>query len=185
MKKIKINKWIIRVTLLTFVLAILMSIVSENLLRNLNIFFASVILIVIIGIGVLFDTIGIAVTAADLKPFNSMAAKKIMSAKFSLKLLNNASQVSNFCNDVIGDISGIVSGSAVAIIVLKILYYSKSSNEIIYSILLSGFVAALTVGGKAFGKEMAITNSKEIVGFVGKILYLIYKKTGFEIYKKD
>lgn len=183
MKQLKVNKWIIRVTLLTFMLAIFMSIISENLLRSINIFFAIILLLTIIGIGVFFDTIGIAVTAADVKPFHSMASKKIMSAKFSIKLLKNASQVSNFCNDVIGDISGIVSGSAVAIIVLRISTITSISSSVIISIIMSGIVAALTVGGKALGKEIAIKKSKEIVDLAGKVLYKIYVKTGFEIYK--
>ena len=70
---------------------------------------AFVVLVIIIT-GVVFDVIGIAVTAADETPFNSMASKKIR-ARQSLAAAERP-QVSSFCNDVVGDICGVVSGVA-------------------------------------------------------------------------
>ena len=42
-------------------------------------------------------------------------------ARQAIYIVRNADRVSNFCNDVIGDISGIISGTAVAFVVLKLL----------------------------------------------------------------
>jgi len=79
--------------------------------------------------------------------------------------------VANFCNDVIGDISGIVSGTLAAVIVSRLAAASVFEKVEVYGgILLTALVAALTVGGKAWGKNLAITRSTEIIAFAGKIL---------------
>lgn len=161
-----------------------MSIFSEILLRRVNTIIAFFVLVTIIGIGVVFDTIGIAVATANERPFHAMASKRIESAKFSIALIKNASQVSNFCNDVIGDICGIVSGAAVAIIITNIVANGGITIPTTFlSIGLSGCVAALTVGGKAIGKELAINRSKNIVDYVGKVIFYLNEKLGIRIIK--
>ncbi len=174
-------KWVINISIITFLLAILISFTSEALLRNLNIYIAFIVLLIIILLGVVFDLIGIAVATARIEPFNAMASKKIHGAKQAIKLIKNAGPVSNFCNDVIGDIAGIISGAAGAIILVQINKYYGNLNTAILSIVLSGIVAAITVGGKALGKEIAIRNSKKIVFFVAKILYWIKLKLKIDI----
>lgn len=166
-------KWVINITIITFILAVFMSSASEALLRNTSIAMAFIILIIIVFLGIISDLIGIAVAAADEKPFHAMASKKIDGAKFGIKLIKNAGPVSNFCNDVIGDIAGIISGAAGAIILVQISRIYNGINTAYYSFILSGVVAAITVGGKALGKEIALKNSKDIVFKVAKILYWI------------
>lgn len=170
------SKWVINITIVTLGLAIAMSFISEALLRNVNIIIAFIVLIIIIMIGVIADLVGIAVATASIEPFNAMAAKKIKGAKHGIKLIKNAGPVSNFSNDVIGDIAGIISGAAGAIILIQINKHNTNIDTKIFSIILSGCVAAITVGGKALGKEIALRNSKEIVFFVAKILYWMDKK---------
>ncbi len=164
-------KWVINISIVTFLLAIIMSFASEALLRNTEVTIAFTVLIIIIFIGVFFDAIGIAVATAKPEPFNAMASNKIKGSKYAIRLIKNASPVSNFCNDVIGDIAGIVSGAAGAIIVLQIRKIYPMVNMGILSIIISGIVASLTVGGKAIGKEIALKKSKDIVFVVAKILY--------------
>jgi CBS domain containing-hemolysin-like protein len=182
-KKITINKkWILHTFLMTFILAIIFSIVSEALIRKVNFAVAVLLLLVIVSVGVFFDAIGIAVAAADEKPFHAMAASKVKSAKYSIRLIKNASKVSNFCNDVIGDIAGIVSGTTIGIIMGFFRQYNiKPEIQVYITIAFSGVIAALTVGGKAIGKEIAISKSKEVVDLTGKVIYffdvLTLKKT--------
>ncbi len=166
-------RWVINVTIITFVLAIIISLTSEAVLRSVDIYIAFLVLIIIILFGVVFDTIGIAVATAREEPFNAMASKKIDGAKEAIKLIKNAGPVSNFCNDVIGDIAGIISGAAGAIILVQISKSYSGLNSAFLSIILSGIVAAITVGGKALGKEIAISYSKEIVFLVAKTLFWI------------
>lgn len=166
-------KWVFNITIVTFILAVFMSSASEALLRNTTISVAFIILIIIVFIGIVSDLIGIAVATADEKPFNSMAAQKIEAAKYAIKLIKNAGPVSNFCNDVIGDIAGIISGAAGAIILVQISRIYNGINTAYYSFILSGIVAAITVGGKALGKEIALKKSKDIVYKVAQMLYWI------------
>lgn len=156
-------RWIIMVTIWTFIMAMIFSVVTEGLVKNLDIFLAFVILIIIILIGIFFDIIGIAVTTAEEKPFHAMAANKVEEARYAIRLVRNAGQVSNFCNDVIGDISGIVSGAVGTTIIYKLIEIYDIKNGILLSIIITSLVASLTVGGKAFGKSIAILYSEKII----------------------
>lgn len=174
----KINhQWIITITLVTFVIAMLLSYFSLIFMNIVSLVGAIVILLVIIFIGIFFDLLGIAVTAANETPFHSMASNRVKGSKESIQIIRNASSVANFFNDVIGDISGIISGSASSAIVLKLLLDSKG-KELYGGILLGGIIAALTVGGKAIGKEIALRHSNAIVYRIGVFMsYVKIKKT--------
>ena len=177
------QKWVILITVWTFFLASGLGFISEVVLRNVSVLIAFIILIFIVLIGIFFDLIGIAVATAREKPFHSMAANRIKGSKHAIILIKNAGPVSNFCNDVIGDICGIISGAAGAIIILQIISMG-GINTPLYGIVLSGFVAAVTVGGKAVAKEIALRQSKEIVFTVGKIFYYIDIHIGLNILAK-
>jgi len=161
--------WPIVAFLLTLVLAFIFSTFSETVLLGVPIWAAVLVLLFIIVVGIAFDVIGISVTYQRLPTFTAMAAKKIRGAKQSIALIQHADRVSNICNDVVGDICGIVSGAMGATISGKLLLFSDS-NEIIYNVIISSLIAALTVGGKAVGKHFAMENSQRIVFFVGKFL---------------
>jgi CBS domain containing-hemolysin-like protein len=105
-----------------------------------------------------------------------MASNRIKGAKTAVKLLKNAEKVNNICSDVIGDICGIISGALGAAIVLKIFSSGGiNADTSIISILFSSLTAAITVGGKALGKRIAMTNSREIVYFVARVLSVFSK----------
>lgn len=183
-KKEKEYSWIIRIMILTFILAILFSIVSDAVLKNVNMFVAFIVLLFIIAIGVFFDTIGIAVATATEAPLHAMASVQDKGAKKAIVLIKNASIVSNFCNDVIGDIAGIVSGAATAVIMGMMTELSLSATQLfIMGAALSGIAASLTVGGKAVGKSIALTNSLGIVYRVGQLLDTIERKFHITIFK--
>lgn len=186
MKKVKIqlNSWIYTVTLITFLITIGVSFVTDILMGNAGLIVAIFVVLVIILIGIVFDTVGIAVAAGSPDAFHSMAASKIRSAKYSLLLLKNASRVSNILNDVIGDIAGVISGAASAVIVIKIMNLNIGLlNQTVASIILSAIVACLTVGGKAIGKEVALDYSKEIVNLAGRAMCFVNEKTIFKFIK--
>ena len=166
------RRWVIFITIFAFLLSVFMSTFSDILLRKSNTAVAFIVLIAIIFIGILFDIIGVAVTVTDEKPFHSMAASKVKGAKSSLMLIRNASRVSNVCNDVIGDICGIISGSSAAFIVTQVDFSDVGfMSAAVFSVILSGIVASLTIGGK----EIAINNSKEIISMIGRILSVFSK----------
>lgn len=166
-------RWVLIITIWTFILATSVSIISEGILRNFNIAMAFLSLLVVVIIGVFFDIIGISVTASDEKTFHSMAANRIKEAKYAVRLVRNAGRVSNFCNDVIGDICGIISGAAGTIIVMKIVSQYGFTRITLISVIMSGIIASLTVGGKAIGKEFAISKSDKIIFLTAKIIMVL------------
>lgn len=94
-------KWFIQVFVITFILSIIFSFVSTNGVSNLDLISAIIILIIVIGIGIFFDIIGVAVTVADENEFHAKATKKVKGSKDSIKLIRNAPKVANICADVI------------------------------------------------------------------------------------
>lgn len=161
--------WTLSITICAFCLSVFMTLFSDMLMRNTNIVVAFIVLIVIVLIGIVFDIIGVAVTVADPAPFNSMASAKLKGARSSLRLISNAPKVSSVCNDVVGDTCGIISGTSAAYIVTQ-LSEAGFMDYAVLSLLLSGIVASLTIGGKAMGKEFAISRSKIIVTRIGQII---------------
>jgi CBS domain containing-hemolysin-like protein len=131
------------------------------------------VLLLFILLGILFDVIGVAVTAADPKPFHSMASHRERGAREALYLIRNAEKVSSFCNDVVGDICGIVSGSTAAVIVTR-LQSSFSTRSILVSIAVTALISGLTIGGKAIGKKLALEKSTAVVYSAAKLLYVFH-----------
>jgi len=157
------RRWVIIITMATFCLTMLISYISDVLLSSTPIFVAFMILLLVILMGVVGDAVGIAVTAVTLEPFNAMASKRIKGAKTSVVLVKNATRVSNFCGDVIGDICGIVSGTMTITIVMQLADYYPIINVAFMTLILSSVVACITVGGKALGKEVAMKNGTAII----------------------
>lgn len=178
-------RWVILISLWTFLSAVVFSIITENLVANLDILMAFIVLVFVIFIGVIFDTIGIAVAVAQEGPFHAMAANRIKEAKHAIKLVRNAGQVSNFCNDVIGDISGILSGAAGTTIIFKLIDTYPMLNGVILSIVLTSLIAAFTVGGKAFGKSIAMLHNEAIIFKIAILLNLIEKNFKIQIFKNN
>lgn len=172
MKKKKsrgVRFWALKIFIITLVLTAGISVVTEMLMDYMSIVAAAFIILVIMLLGIVFDIIGIAFATCDPTPFVSMASKKIKKAKSAIRMLQNADIVSNICGDVVGDICGIVSGAAGAAVAVKIAITATSTPELVWTIVVSSVIAALTVAGKAMGKTVAIRNNKQIVSFVSYI----------------
>ncbi|WP_207655789.1 Mg2+ and Co2+ transporter CorB [Vallitalea okinawensis] len=170
----KINySWIKTIASVTLLIASIISYVSLIFMEIVSIPIAAIILLLIVFVGIFFDVLGIAVTAADETPFHSMSASKVPASKESIWLIRNASIVSNFCNDVIGDICGIISGSASTAIVAKIIFDAEDFKSTLLSILFSAIIASITVGGKAIGKEIAIRRSNYLVYKIATVLHYV------------
>ena len=185
-KQVKVKKQspkiLLLITGLTFVIAMLFSYIFEVLLADVPLLIAFFLLVSIIIIGIIFDGMGNAVVAVDEVSFHAMAASKVKGAKESIILIRNAPMVANLFNDVIGDICGIISGSTATAIVLSI-ETGFGIQSVLLSIAMSGFVAALTIGGKAVGKSFAIARARYIVYYVGIVMY--YGKSIFGRLKRN
>ena len=179
-RKEKINKkkteykWMLKIVLIAFALSFGLSYVSQVTIPNLSLFFGILITLLFIGIGILFDIIGVSVTSSDETVFHSMNSRKVPGADIAVKFKKNASKVSNFCCDVVGDVCGIISGTAATAIATIL------ANQFNWSLLFTGLfvaaiVAALAIGGKALGKGFAINKSDIILYQFAKTVSHFYK----------
>lgn len=171
--------WIILITFISFFISAFMSFVSSKILEDVNNIIAFCVVFLIIFIGIIFDMIGTAVTAADETPFHAMASRKVYGSKQAIFLIRNANKVSSLCNDVVGDISGVISGAASAFIIVKISRTLSLSEATISSLCISGLVASVTIGGKAIGKTAAIHNSNFMVYKVAVLVKLFTVRMSF------
>ncbi|NYE58699.1 hypothetical protein [Carboxydothermus ferrireducens] len=174
---------VIKIASLTFGLALIFTVLSEYFIaRTQSIFFATFFLVVIILLNIVFDIVGTAVAAAEEAPFHAMASKKIRGAKESYLLVRNADKVANFCNDVIGDIAGTISGALGISLALQIGRYFPGHLALI-NILITSFIAAVIVAGKALGKKIAIEKAEKVIALAGITIYHLEKTMKVKIIK--
>ena len=180
------KKYLIFVFFGSFILAVLFSVASEALTRIVkSVFISFAGLLTIILIGILADIIGTAVTAAQEAPFHAKAAKRVSGAKEGVFLLRNADKVANITNDGIGDIVNTVSGALGISIVVKIIMNNPGLDAAGANVLITAFIASITVSGKALGKTVALRRCNDVIFFVGRILAYWEKLTGHSVCKKS
>lgn len=182
--KKKRNLWWLKASVISFVLAGFFSFLSELTASAEQIVVIILLLAFLILASILFDAIGVAVTSCDVAPIASMASRKVHGAKTALWLVKNSGTVSSICNDVIGDIFGIISGACSAAVVVKITLSLGDEWQRWLTIIISAVVSALTIGGKAFMKNIAINNSRDFVMFVARIVS-VFNKDERKIRKKE
>ena len=169
--KKKRNLWSVKITVVSFFVSAFISFLSELTASSEHIIVTILLLFFLILCSILFDGIGVAATSCDMTPFVSMASRKVYGAKTALWLVKNNEKVSNVCSDVVGDIFGIVSGACAAAITLKVVTdIAQDWQQKLITISISGVVSALTIGGKAFLKNIAIKNSKEFIMFIARLI---------------
>nr|WP_289036691.1 hypothetical protein [uncultured Allobacillus sp.] len=177
-------KFSIGIAVITAVLAAIFSVISNASLEGTSWYLGLLIVLFIVLIGVFFDMMGVAAAAANEQPFHSMASEKVTGAREAIVIVRNADRFATFCNDVIGDISGIISGAASTLVVIQlavVLQSDVTNLQFILNIILTSFVAALTVGGKAIAKTYAIHRSTNIILVVGKMFAFFDKKLHIKI----
>jgi len=168
------NKWSLIVTLVAFILSIVMSLISTVVLDNVGLVIAIIVTFVFILIGILFDIIGVAATSGDETAFHSMSARKVKGGKIGVKLIKNASKVSSICCDVIGDICGIISGSA-GVTIVALIINNTNWNALLVSLITTALISSMTIGGKSLGKKLAVTKGTMVITFVAKSLTVFEK----------
>lgn len=74
-------KWIIQVFIITFISSICFSYISTNGVSKLSLLPATIILLLVIFAGIVFDIIGVAVTVGNEEEFHAKATKKAKRSK--------------------------------------------------------------------------------------------------------
>ncbi len=154
--------WGISVFFLSFALTVVFSFLTEIAIKDSPSFVCIIVLLVLLVMNISCDVLANAIISCKQEAFHAMASNKIRGAKRAVVFCRNASKLGSIFADVIGDICGIVSGAAGAALVIHI-SVAGTTGELIASIMISAAIGALTVGGKAIFKHVAIKFNKQIV----------------------
>ncbi len=169
--------WIIKIVIASFTISVTFSLISETAIPNVNIIIGILLALIFILVGVIFDMVGVSVAASDESIFHSMASRNVSGAKMAVRLKKNADKVSSFCNDVVGDICGIISGSTGTVIAIKIVE-KFHFNSLLITLIIMGIISALTIGGKAMVKGFAMNKSNDILFKFAKIISIFSRNRG-------
>lgn len=154
-----------------FLLAAVAGILSQTAVEEITVVGLTLLLLfVVILVGIVFDVIGVAATAARETDLHARAANKVFGSVQAVRLVKNAPRVASFCNDMVGDVCGTLSGAIGVTIVLKILISQPEQLSVWATTMMTALIAALVVGGKALGKAFAIKRGTIIMFRVGQCL---------------
>ncbi len=168
--------WGLTILVLSFVLSVLFGFLTEITINDSSIYLCIVVLLVLLVLNVGCDIIANAVLSCDIDGFNAMASRKIRGARRAVTFCKNSEKIASIFSDVIGDICGIISGSAGAVLAGYFMV-NDSVEGMVISIAISAVIGALTVGGKAFGKPISIKyNSKIAFGFAKFTTFFVKEK---------
>lgn len=171
--------YIISVSAGSFLLAVFFFWLSQIIADKIQSLVLSVVFLsFIVLVGILADIIGVSVTAASEVPLHAKAAKRVPGAAEGVLLVRNADRVANLMNDVVGDIAGTVSGALGISLVVQLMTYWRGSSQLMLNMLLTALIAAVTVGGKAYGKRIALVHADDVIFIVGRFLNGIARVTG-------
>jgi len=168
-------RWLFKIVFISLVASIVFTLASTEILGRAGYIVSFGVLALFIVVGIIFDVIGVAVAAASEAPFNAMATRRQRGATEALLLIKNAEKVTCYTNDVVGDVTGIISGTTAALIAARLVEGFHTENFII-PVLISAVVTGVTVGGKAIGKTLAFNKNVAILHSVGKMLNFLRLK---------
>ena len=169
-------RWLLQIFLISLVLSILFTLLSQLILNHTNLFPAICLIVMLIFISVVADIVGVAVTACNIKPLLERIEKREFGAKLALSIVKKADKTSSVCSDVIGDICSILSGAAGVSITLQIVAHYPGVSSFVLSLLINALLASLSIVGKAIGKTYALVNPLKIVLCVGKCFTIFTKR---------
>lgn len=137
---------------------------------SLNLWAGMLVLLAVVAIGILFDVVGVAATAASEHGFHAMASDRVFGAPQAIWIVRNADRVANFANDMVGDAAGTLSGAIAATLVIRWVATHPTVSELWATTLLVAVVSGLSVGGKAAVKPFAIGHSEQVVLAVARLV---------------
>ena len=159
-------------------ISILLNLAGKGAAGSLDTAAGLVVLLGVVLVGVLFDVIGVAATAASEHGFHAMATDRVPGAAQAVWIVRHADRVANFANDMVGDAAGTLSGALAASLVAQWRAQQPAISELWATTLLVAAVSGLTVGGKAALKGFAIRHAEQVVYAVGRLVAAAERLTG-------
>jgi len=132
-----------------------------------GVLFSVGVVALVLAIGIVFDVVGVSVTAASAEPFHARAAHGEPGAVQSLRLLRHADRVANFCLDFVGDLAGTLTGALATAAAYRL---AGASDAVLWGSFAVGVVAGVNVGVKAVAKSVALGAATDVVRWTGEVL---------------
>ncbi len=174
---LKKYRWAFRMFFIAISMSLFFGFISQALLTEMGILFATFGIFVFIFISVMFDMVGIAAASAEIEVFEDWIKKGIKGANVGFKLCQNSEKVCSFCADVVGDICSTLCGAGGACIVVALTANTKNSQLLMLtSITTSALIAGITILFKALMKERALKNSNKIILKLGVFFVKLFFK---------
>lgn len=168
---------VLALSLAAFLLSFVMNAAFEGVSQGISLGVGIPLTLSVVGLGVVSDGLGVASARAKEGPLLSMASRRVVGAREALWFVRNAAKVSSVCNDVLGDVAATISGAlAVAVSLGVQAAYPETSGLLVTSAAVS-LASALSVGGKALFKPVALKYAESIILFLGRARY--YASRGF------
>ena len=171
-------RWAIKIFILAMCMSCVFSFLSQTILSSMGVVMAVITIIFFIAISVVFDMVGVAITCTDEDFFQNRLNKE-KGATIGLAMKRNSEKVCSFCNDVVGDICGILSGASGACVILSITnHIANDGVVVVVSSIVSAIIAGLTIFSKALMKSYAINNANKFILKIGRMIEnsIFYKK---------
>jgi CBS domain containing-hemolysin-like protein len=160
--------WSFKILILSFLLSVFFSFLSETVLTHTSMIFSIAIILIFMFIGVISDMCGVAITSCYSK-FETVKNEKHQ--KMCKQLVKNSDKISVVCCDIIGDICSILSGACGASIIFKVVSYNNLDINVgILSTCVSGLIACLTIFFKSLEKTIAVKYSEKLTLTISKVL---------------
>jgi len=138
-------------------------------LGEFSLLLSFVLLFLTILTGVAFDIVGTAVAAATEPPINAVAARRIRGGAEALRLVRNAPQVANFCNDIVGDICGTLSGALAAASASGLAGLMGANPTLVLAVTVA-VVASATITLKYVSKGFAMSEAERVILLAGRLV---------------
>ncbi len=169
--------WPIKILVISTFLSLAFSTISEIVLSRVGLIISFLTISFLLIVNILSDMVGVATAACPIEQISALKSRRVKGANTAIFLIKNAEKVSSICNDVIGDICGILSGAAGSAIAIKLISNSMNNSvQILIAASFSALTAGLTIFGKAICKKYALDNSTKIVLKVGIFLNIFNLK---------
>ncbi len=158
----------VRIALGVLIIAFLLN-MGAGSAKDISLPLSLIFLLLVVLTGVAFDIVGTAVAAATEPPINAVASRKIKGGAEALRLVRNAPQVANFCNDIVGDVCGTLSGALAGASASALADFFDLNVTLMFAITVA-VVTTTTVTLKYISKSFAMSEAEPVILLAGKLI---------------
>ena len=163
--------WGMKMLLITLSISLFLSIVSEYVIDKTGTIVSLLVILFFMALTILCDIVSVAAAGANFEQLFLKSQNGVKEAKF---LKKHADKVVTISRDIVGDISGILIGSAISALAVKFVYFGETGDYLALAVL-SSVVAAVTVFVKSWANSYSIKNANQILLRLGKVGYYLKK----------